>query len=356
MTSPRLFPALTKAATITRRNALAAVGLAAFTTPFGTRVTFGSSKRTLKVMSNANVAGIHVPGNVACREILQQIGDYAPVDLTRMEKQSNITQILVGGGPDIVDADTPSIAAAVNAGADLKIVGQFYASVDLVFTADADKVAKLEDLTKPDVVVGINTPGDTVHAVLLGVLMKRGIDVSKVNIVALGGSSARMRALLAHRVHLVPIHADQAGSIAREGNYQILIRPWKEYDFWSNEVWAVNGKWLQDPANQRVVVDVMEAQLRANRSATTDFAWFAAMFRKYSNDRDAAHWPDERVHEEWSLLAQEIKAWPEPMPLDLAAFNTMIPIYQKAGIVSPGASFDRIIEPRYLAEAQKRLG
>ncbi|MEA2728279.1 MAG: sulfonate transport system substrate-binding protein, partial [Acetobacteraceae bacterium] len=147
---------------LTRRNALVAGGIAACATPFGTRVTFGSTKRVLQVMSNANVAGIHVPGNVACREILQQIGDYAPIDLTRMEKQANITQVLVGGGPDIVDADTPSVAAAVNAGADLKIVGQFYASVDLVFAADADKVTNLQDLTKPDVVVGINTPGDTV--------------------------------------------------------------------------------------------------------------------------------------------------------------------------------------------------
>jgi hypothetical protein len=34
----------------------------------------------------------------------------------------------------------------------------------------------------------------------------------------------------------------------------------------------------------------------------------------------------------------------------------MIPIYQKAGIVSAGASFDKIIEPRYLAEAQSRIG
>ena len=44
------------------------------------------------------------------------------------------------------------------------------------------------------------------------------------------------------------------------------------------------------------------------------------------------------------------------MPLDLAAFNTLIPIYEKAGIVGPGASFDKVIEPRYLAEAQKRVG
>jgi len=337
---------------LTRRTAIAA----AFTTPFGSRVSFGSTRRSLKVMSNANVAGIHVPGNVAVREILQQIGDYAPIDLTRMEKQANITQVLVGGGPDIVDADTPSIAAAANAGANLKIVGQFYASVDLVFAANADVVTSLQDLTKPDVVCGINTPGDTVHALLLGVLMKHGIDITKVNIVALGGSSARMRALMAKRVHLVPIHADQAHDVALQGNYKPLIQPWTEYGFWSNEVWAVNGKWLENPDNQRVVVDVLEAQLRANRSATNDFAWFAGMFRKYSNDRDAAHWPDERIRDEWTLLTREIKAFPEPMPLDLAAFNTLIPIYEKAGIVSPGASFDSLIEPRFLAEAQKRLG
>jgi NitT/TauT family transport system substrate-binding protein len=340
---------------LTRRQVLAAGAVTALATPYGGRVTFASTRRALKTMSNANVAGIHVPGNVAMREILQQIGDYAPVDLTRMEKQANITQILVGGGPDIVDADTPSVTAAVNAGANLKIVGQFYASVDLVFAANTDVVTTLQDLTKPDVVCGINTPGDTVHAVLLGVLMKHGIDITKVNIVALGGSSSRMRALLAKRVHLVPIHADQANDIAKEGNYRPLIKPWTEYDFWSNEVWAVNGKWLENPDNQRVVVDMMEAQLRANRSASNDFAWFAGMFRKYSNDRDAAHWPDERIRDEWTLLNSEVKAWPEPMPLDVRAFDAMIPIYQKAGIVGPGASFDAIIEPRYLAEAQKRL-
>lgn len=338
---------------ITRRNALAAFGgLAA---SFGVRAGRAADPRVLKVMSNANVAGIHVPGNVACRELIQTIGPYGPTDLSRLEKMTAITQILVGGGPDIVDGDTPSICAAVNAGANLKIVGQFYANVDLVFAANADQVQTLQDLTKPDVVVGINAPGDTVEAGLLGVLMKHNIDTDKVRRVALGGSSARMRALLAHRVHLVPIHADQADDIAKLGNFKVLIKPWEEYDFWSNEVWAVNGAWLERPENQRVVVDMMHAQLMANRRATNDFDWFARMFRKYSNDRDAPHWPDDRVRAEWTLLAKTVKAWPEPMPLNLADFNKLIPIYQKAGIVSAGASFDKIIEPRFLEEAQKRL-
>jgi NitT/TauT family transport system substrate-binding protein len=333
-----------------RRRALLAAGLA---TPFVARA---AEPRVLKMMGSANVSGIHVPANVASREMIQQIGPYGPTDFSRLEKQSTITQILVGGGIDIGDTDTPSVCAAANAGANLKIVGQFYASVDLVFTADADKVRTLEDLTKPGIVAGINTPGDTVHAVLLGALMQHGIDPAKVNIVALGGSSARMRALMAHRVHLVPIHADQAEDIAGQGNYKVLIEPWKEFRFWSNECWAVNGDWLAKPENQRAVTDLMEAQLRANRLADSDFAWFAAMFRKYSNDRDAAHWSDERIKAEWTQLTQEIKAFPAPIPLDLAQFNTLIPIYEKAGIVSPGASFEKIIEPRFLAEAQKRLG
>ena len=79
----------------------------------------------------------------------------------------------------------------------------------------------------------------------------------------------------------MPIHTDQANNPPL--TWAILstyLQPWKEYDFWSNEVWAVNGKWLEDPANQKVVADVMEAQLRANHLATTDFGWFAGMFRK----------------------------------------------------------------------------
>ena len=334
---------------LTRRLAIGA-GLSA---PFVARA---AEPRVLKIMSNANVAGIHVPGNVACREGMQQTGAYGPPDFSRLEKQSAITQILVGGGIDIGDTDTPSACAAANAGANIKIVGQFYASVDLVFTADADKVRSLEDLTKPGIVAGINTPGDTVHAVLLGALMKQGIDPARVNIVALGGSSARMRALLAHRVHLVPIHADQANDIATQGNYKVLIQPWKEFEFWSNECWAVNGDWLKKPENQRAVVDLLEAQLRANRSATTDFNWFAAMFRKYSNDRDAAKWPDDRIRGEWELLTKEVQAWPAPMPMDIGEFNKLIPIYEKAGIVGPGASFDKIVEPRFAEEAWKRLG
>ena len=93
---------------LTRRTAITA----ALTTPFGGRVSFGSTRRTLKVMSNANVAGIHVPGNVACREGMQQTGAYGPPDFSRLEKQSAITQILVGGGIDIGDTDTPSACAA----------------------------------------------------------------------------------------------------------------------------------------------------------------------------------------------------------------------------------------------------
>lgn len=317
---------------------------------------FAQQKRAVKLLTHANALHIHVPGNAAIHELLPQMGDYA-VDLRRLEKLQAITQTLVAGGIDLVDTDTTTVIAAVAAGADLKIVGQFYANVDLAFAVNADKVKSLKDLERDDILVGINATGDVVHALLMGIALKHGINTSKVKVLGLGGSSSRMRALLAGRVQCVPIHLDQAADLARQGNFTVLIKPWLEYKFWSNEVWAARADWLKSPANQRLAVDVLKAQLKANAAANGEFGWYAERYRKFSTVKDAAKSPDGPIREKWELLRNEVKAWPAPMPLAKEDFNSLVPIYEKAGILTGGkVTFDRIVDDSYLKQAQKELG
>ena len=169
----------------------------------------------------------------------------------RLDQIRTLTQTLIAGAAELGETDSITVMSAVEQGADLKIVGLWYMHTSLVFLVNADKVREFKDLEKPDNIVAINGKGDITHVMLLGPLIKRGVDVKKLNIVEIGGSGARMQALQSGRVAAVPVHFDQAAEVAKKGNFKILLEPWKEYGAWINEIWACQRRWLKKKENER---------------------------------------------------------------------------------------------------------
>ena len=237
----------------TRRDALkaaAAAGLAA-SVP-----AIAQGKRPLKVNQLGFALGIHVPTTTALIDMLPGMG-YQP-ETQRLDQIRTLTQTLIAGAAELGETDSITVMSAVEQGADLKIVGLWYMHTSLVFLVNADKVREFKDLEKQDNIVAINGKGDITHVMLLGPMIKRGVDVKKLNIVEIGGSGARMQALLSGRVQAVPVHFDQAAEVMKKGNYKILLEPWKEYSPWINEIWACNGAWLKKKENERAVIDVLK--------------------------------------------------------------------------------------------------
>jgi NitT/TauT family transport system substrate-binding protein len=337
---------------ITRRAALGA-GLAAIG---GAVPAAAQATRALNLNLLGFALGIHVPSTAAVNDILPTLPGMTAPRVTRMDQIRTVAQTVISGAADLGSADPIVTMSAVEAGADLKVVGLFYMNTSLVLVANTDHVREYRDLTKPGTVVAVNGRGDITHVMLLGPLLREGIDIRRINFVEIGGSGGRMRALLAGRVHAVPMHFDQAKEVVARGNYRILMEPWKEYPAWVNEVWVATGSWLRRPENERALVGLLKANLMAFRRASGDFPWFLEAYRKHATVPNAKEAPEAEVRVLWEGLSREVKAWPADGRLDPADVEALVPLYREAGAVAGRANPRNFYETSYLRQALSELG
>jgi NitT/TauT family transport system substrate-binding protein len=320
------------------------------------RPAWAQAGRVLDIPVVGFTLGIHVPSMAAMKEILPTLPGYAAAKTTRFASQRVITQTIVSGSGDIGAGDPIITMRAAEAGADVKIIGLVFNSTSLVFVVNGNKIKQLQDLQKPDVVVAVNSMGDFTHVLLVGPLLKRGVDLSKVTVVEIGGSGARTKALLSGRVDAVPVHFDQAFDIAKQGNYPVLLDPAKEYKAWFGEVYFATSDWLKKPENKRAAVDLLKANLMAFRKASSDYAWFAAQYRKHSTVEKAAQQGDDVIKPVWEILVKQINAFPGSMDtFTVQNFKDLVPVYKAAESLEGKVDVEKIIDRTYLDQALKEL-
>ncbi len=314
-----------------------------------------AADRVLTINIPGNSLGVHIPYMAALNEILPSMKGYGTPEWTRVKRLQTITQSILTGSVEVGAGDAISTLRAVEAGADLKIIGNAFMHTSLVFTVNGDKVKTLKDVEKSDVTLAVNSKGDFTHVMLVGPLQKRGIDMNKVNVITMGGSGARMRALLAGKVDGVPLHFDQASDVAKKGNFKVLIEPAKEYDAFLGEVWIVSGKWLAKPENQRVAVDLLKATVIAFRKADSDPKWYAAMYRKYGTKKNMKKASDAEIEVVRQALGKDIGCWPENMKHSLSVYKELLPIYKSAGAVKGTVDVSKVVETKYIEQALQEL-
>jgi NitT/TauT family transport system substrate-binding protein len=322
----------------------------------GRRPAAAQSGRTLNIQLLGFSLGIHVPAIAAVSDGLPKMPGYAPPKLTRLNQVRLVTQILVGGGAEVGETDLPTVLAAVEAGADLKIVGKPYDSTSLVLLVNADTVRDLADLAKPETRVAIGARGEITHVLFVAPLLRRGLPVDRATIVEMPGSGTRVNALLSKRIDAAHLHFDQVPALMKQGNFKVLVEPWKDFPGWINEVWAVPGPWLGKPENQRAVVDLLKANLVAFRRASQDLAWYAEAYRAHATTKDAKAETADTLRPTWERLRGEIKAWPADMSFGLPAFQEVLPAYKAAGAIQGTVKLEQVVEPRYVAQAVRELG
>jgi NitT/TauT family transport system substrate-binding protein len=341
---------------ITRRKLIAraaALG-AAGAWDFRRRAANAQSKRILKFNIVANSLGIHIPYMGALNETLPGLG-YGQPKIDRISRLETITQSVLSGSAEVGSGDAISVLRAVQAGADLKIIGNCFMNTSLVFVANSETIKTDRDLEKPNVTVAVNSVGDFTHVMLIRPLEKRGIDIKKVNVIAMGGSGTRLRALVAGRIDAVPIHFDQAQELVATGKFRILIEPWKEFDNFLGEVWIVSSNWLSNPENQRAGIDLLKAVVLSFRKADADAQWYASAFRKYGTDAGMQKAADSKIEGIRMILAQTVKAWPSDMHHRIEIYRELLPIYQEAGAISGNIDLDKVIDVTLVAQALRQL-
>jgi NitT/TauT family transport system substrate-binding protein len=316
----------------------------------------GQGGRSLAINLLGFSLGIHIPAVAAVFDLLPTVPGYARPKTARLDQIRTLTQTLIAGAAEMGETDPMTVFRAVEQGADLKIIGNVYLNTSLVFVANADKVREFKDLEKPGVTVAVNGKGDTTYVLLAGPLLKHNVDLKKLTVVEIGGSGARMQALMAKRVDAVPMHFDQAAQVAKQGNFQVLLEPWKEYRVWINEVWAVNGAWIRKPENQRAAVDFMKAVITASRRANQNLPWYVGEYHKHATLPRAADATAEELRPLWRKLVDDVKAWPPKNAFKKDDYGELLPVYKVAEAIQGTVKVDQVIDTTYTDQALKELG
>ena len=318
------------------------------------REAIAQSRRILKFNIVANSLGIHIPYMGALNEMLPGLG-YGQPQIDRISRLETITQSILSGSAEVGSGDAISVLRAVQAGADLKIIGNCFMNTDLVFVVNSETVKTDRDLEKSSVTVAVNSIGDFTHVILVKPLEKRGIDIKKVNVIAIGGSGTRLRALIAGKIDAVPIHFDQAQELVATGKFRILIEPWKEFDNFLGEVWIASSSWISNPQNRRAGIDLLKAVMLGFRRADQDSQWYASAFRKYGTDASMQKDPDSKIDAIGKVLAQTVKTWPPDMNHRIEIYRELLPIYRDAGALSGNIDLDKVVDVTLVAQALKEL-
>jgi NitT/TauT family transport system substrate-binding protein len=327
---------------------------ASLTLPYGSSA-LAQAKRQLKIEIQGFSLAIHIPEVIALREGLVELG-YAEPKLDRIESMQVITQSIVAGSAEAGDADVVSAMRASAVGANIKLIGLVYNSTSQVFVVNTDKIKSYADFKDQSNAIALNSRGDFIYVLLSGILAKNGVDIEDTTIVEIGGSGSRMRALLGGRVAAVPVHFDQAAEIVKQGNFKVLIEPWKDYDHWLSQAWLVPGAWADDKANERAAIDLNKAMIKSFRQSNADYEYFARGFRKYATVPKAAEVSDADLKPIWEKLSKEIGAWPNDGGFKREYFKELLPVYRKAGAIKGDPDLNRFVETRFVDQALQELG
>lgn len=342
----------------TRRNLLraGATGAGAFLLSGNLAPVRAAEGRVLQVSTLASAAAVNVPMQAALRNGLGQITGFANADVRPTAKIPEIVQEVIAGSTDIGDADIASTLAAAEAGADIKIIGLSYDNTSQCIVANSTTTKSLQDVANRGGTIAVNSIGDFMYVMILGVLDRHGIPVDKINFVEMGSSGDRARALLAGRVDAVPMHIEQAEELKRHGPYEILVRPWNEYEDWFSAVTIASGKWLRKDENKAAAVALIKSVLLSFRAVDSDYAAFRGMIEKYASSKDLRSENDDFLKPVWNTLTREIKTF----PVDMASLTTdrvarTLPVYVKAQALTGKIDLARVIDRTYLDQALKEL-
>lgn len=213
------------------------------------------------------------------------------VELKNLASPASALQSVIAGSSDIYLGDPVEATIAVaNAGANLKYIATIAQTTDYVVLA-------LPNITMANVAgatMGSAGPGTAGTVIALAAFKKLGVDPTIIKTVTVGGTSARVTAILAGRIDLAAAHSAEAVSAVETGKVKILFNAGAVMGQYLQQGLIANGKFVR--YNRALVQSVVNAYLTANRWASTDGPGFI----KVANDNKLSGTLTD---------AQELAAW-----------------------------------------------
>jgi len=197
-------------------------------------------------------------------------------DLKWIDDPSAALRAVVAGAGDAYIGSLPSAIIAVkNTNADLKVIAINNQASDYVLVAKPDltSVDQLKGKT-----IGIASPGSAGDTITRIALKMKGFDPAQVNFVSIGGTNARVTALLAGKIDAAPAHAAEAAVAEDTGKVKTLLTTGDALGDYLQSGLIASGAWLK--ANPQTAQKVVDAFIDASRWAGSNRAEYIEASKK----------------------------------------------------------------------------
>ena len=180
------------------------------------------------------------------------------VNFKLISSASTALRTVIAGQADLFVGSLPTaILAVANGGAKIKIIAANDQVSDYVLVAKND--VTLQNLSGKT--LAIDTPGSAGHVISKISIQKAGGDPDAPRYVTIGGSSARLTAILGGRVDIAPIHYPLALTALENPNLKVLIDASKSIGPYLQSGLIANDNFLNNKAlTQKVVNAFINAQ------------------------------------------------------------------------------------------------
>lgn len=243
------------------------------------------------------------------------------IDFKWVDAPDTAARSIIAGAADAYVGSLPSAILAVkNASANIRIIAINNQTTDYVLLAKPD-VASLQDLKGRT--IGIATPGSAGDVIIRAALKAKGINPDDSRFVTIGGTSARVTALVSGQIDTAPVHAADADVAVATGKAKVLFNAGDTIGTYLQSGLIASGDWLKN--NPQLAQQVVDAFVDASRWAATNKDAYIALSKE-----QLPKLTDSNRSSAYDLYAQA-KFFPVNGGLSQSAIDAFLKIEQDSG-------------------------
>jgi NitT/TauT family transport system substrate-binding protein len=192
-------------------------------------------------------------------------GEGYKVSVSLIEDQATALRAVVAGRADFFFGGmTEAVLANANSQAKIQVVGVSNQASDYLILSQ--KKFTLQNLS--GATLGIAAVGDATQILVEAALRNKGVGPKSLKYVTVGGTSARVTALLAGQIDLAPVLAPSAVPAIATGKVKVLVNTGPAVGPYLSQTMIATTKFIQ--SHKPVVQAAVNALINAERWAQTD--------------------------------------------------------------------------------------
>jgi ABC-type nitrate/sulfonate/bicarbonate transport system substrate-binding protein len=302
-----------------------------------------------------------IPANVNYRYGPLEMGkDFgltvSPDDFTTFTDSGVATQTVLSGKNDVVVGSFLSLLALRSQGQDFRAFCPFDLASDYIVAGTSD-VTSLEDLTNPDVRVGIDSPGGAVDAILSALFKSElGTEQSGASLpttTVITSSGLRATALATGEIDATFIHLTQLPEVIKQNpDVHIVAKFWESVPLYLSQVFAAKASWLDDNADK--AASLCASVLDASNTLSQDEDLFMAAV----DDTKYVEQPTEDpvANKQLFDLISQFQFWPvEGHGFEPERIAFMLDIAKITGVLKDDLDPAAILDEAVYQDAEKKV-